>query len=325
MISADSPMSKLIDAFKGKRVLVLGDVMLDTFTWGEVNRISPEAPVPVVEVVRETHRPGGSANVAANIGALGGYPLTVAVIGQDAPAGELRSIFERDGLEASLLVEDSRITTLKTRIIANNQQVVRADREDRSALSDRVNRTLVERFLEALPQVEAIVVSDYDKGVVNSHVLGEVLPAAERAGVPVFLDPKVAHADYYRPATLVTPNHREAELLARLPIRDIGSLEEAGRALLTRFGCPWVLITRGKDGMSLFSSERIRHMPAKAREVFDVSGAGDTVVATLALAHAAGASIPEAARVANYAAGIVVGKMGTAVVSAAELRDLPAD
>lgn len=312
----------IIDRFRGKRVIVLGDVMLDAFTWGEVSRISPEAPVPVVRVVRETYRPGGSANVSANIRSLGGTPLTIAVIGSDATGERLRALFGTEGLEATLLVADARVTTLKTRIIANNQQVVRTDREDLTPLSGEVNRKLAGHFLTALAEADAIVVSDYDKGVVNGEILALVLPAAKSAGVPVFLDPKVSNRDYYKPITIVTPNAREAELISGVPIHDERSLESAGRALLARFECRWVLITRGKEGMSLFSDSAVHHMPAQAREVFDVSGAGDTVVATLALAHAAGADLPDAARMANFAAGIVVGKMGTAVVTAAELGEL---
>ena len=322
MNSPVRPLQERIQAFRGKCVIVLGDVMLDAFTWGQVTRISPEAPVPVVEVLGETYRPGGSANVSTNIRALGGRPLTVAVVGKDAPGRCLVSLFESEDLDAGLLVEDDRATTVKTRIIAHNQQVVRTDREDRAPLSGLVKQALVDRFLGALPQADAVVVSDYDKGVVGQEVLRQVLPAAERARIPVFLDPKVPHADYYRPVTVITPNIREAELLTGRPIRDTAGVEEAGRALLDRFGCPWVLITRGKEGMSLFRTGAVHHFPAVAREVFDVSGAGDTVVATLALARAGGADVPEAARLANHAAGIVVGKIGTAVVTRDELRDL---
>lgn len=313
---------ELIEAFQGRRVIVLGDVMLDEFTWGQVSRISPEAPVPVVEVLGDTYRPGGSANVSANIRSLGGQPMTVAVIGRDNPGRRLLSLFENEGLDASLLVQDDRRTTQKTRIIAHNQQVVRADREDRTPLSATTRQALISAFMVALGKAQAVVVSDYDKGVVSRNLLEAVLPAAREAGVPTFLDPKVHHAEYYKPCTVITPNTPEAELLAGCAIRDRKSLEEAGQLLLSRFDCEWVLVTRGKDGMSLFSNSEIHHMSAAAREVFDVSGAGDTVIATLALAHAGGATLLEAARLANHAAGIVVGKIGTAVVTRAELKEL---
>src|SRR5205085_3068438 len=214
-------------------------------------------------------------------------------------------------------------TTLKTRIIAHSQQVVRADRESRQPVSPEVTAELAATFLQHLPAASAVVVSDYDKGVVNRDLLGEILPRARIAGVPVFLDPKVQHAGYYQPITMITPNQREAEMLTGLAIGDEPSLEEAGRKLLERFGCEFALITRGEGGMSLFNASggagasnggRSQHLPTFAREVFDVTGAGDTVIATLALAHAAGAGMEECAILANHAAGIAVGKVGTATV-----------
>jgi rfaE bifunctional protein kinase chain/domain len=309
-----------LPSFASKKVLVLGDLMLDEFTWGRVRRISPEAPVPVVEVDSDTYRPGGCANVSANVKALGGHPLTVGVIGRDDAADKLKALLNESEIDSHLLIEDDRPTTLKTRIMAHGQQVVRTDREDRSPLASAVIETLSKQFLSALEDADAVVVSDYDKGVVNAALLGAVLPGAEQAGVPVFLDPKVHHADYYRPVTLMTPNHRETELLSGMAIGDQSSLEEAGRALRERFGCPYFLITRGEDGMSLFDATDVHHIPASTREVFDVTGAGDTVIATLALAHASGATMKEAAWLANYAAGVVVGIVGTATLTQSELE-----
>jgi D-beta-D-heptose 7-phosphate kinase/D-beta-D-heptose 1-phosphate adenosyltransferase len=314
-------LEQILDNSRGKSVLVVGDIMLDEFTWGRVQRISPEAPVPVVEVIRETDGLGGAGNVAANIRALGGDPIMIGVIGQDAPGRRLESLFRDMGIDPDHLVSDERRTTLKTRIIANNQQVVRTDREDREPMSTRVNETLRQRFMELLPDTEAVVVSDYDKGVANKQLLGNILPGAARANVPVFLDPKVHHADYYMPTTVITPNQREAELLSGLAIVDAASLEDAGRHLLDRFGCTYVLITQGEAGMSLFKSDDTLHLPTAAREVFDVTGAGDTVIAGLALASAGGATMDEAAIVANHAAGLVVGKVGTATVTAQELLE----
>jgi D-beta-D-heptose 7-phosphate kinase/D-beta-D-heptose 1-phosphate adenosyltransferase len=312
---------QILADFLGKRVLVVGDVMLDEFTWGRVQRISPEAPVPVVEVMRETDGLGGAGNVAANIRALGGEPIMIGVIGRDAPADRLVSLFRELGINPGHLLADDRRTTLKTRIIANNQQVVRTDREDRTPISAKINETLRGRFLDLLPQADTVVISDYDKGIVNRQLLGDILPEAGRAGVPVFLDPKVHHANYYQPTTVITPNHREAELLAGLAIADETGLEEAGRRLLDRFKCNYVLITRGEAGMSLFHGTEAHHLPTAAREVFDVTGAGDTVIAGLALASAGGASMEEAALVANHAAGLVVGKVGTATVTQQELLE----
>jgi len=312
--------AQLISAFAGKRVLVLGDVMLDQFIWGKVRRISPEAPVPVVEVANETYHLGGAGNVAANIRALGGIPVPVGLIGEDFAADRLTDLLKTNGIEASgLLATPGRPTTIKTRIVAHGQQIVRADRESKAPLSSESNSALAAIFEKWLPSIGAVVVSDYDKGVVNRTLLGEVLPAADRARVAVLLDPKVHHADYYKPITLITPNHREAELLTGMSIENEDQLEDAGRRLLEKFECPYALITRGEEGMSLFFPGGSHHLPTFAREVFDVTGAGDTVIATLALAQAGGATMEESAILANHAAGLAVGKVGTATVSPAEL------
>jgi D-beta-D-heptose 7-phosphate kinase/D-beta-D-heptose 1-phosphate adenosyltransferase len=276
----------------------------------------------VVQVIEETYRLGGSANVAANIRALEGTPVPIGVVGSDAAAGRIDELLRESQIEARGLLRTNRRTTLKTRVIAHSQQVVRADRETREALSPEWNRNLAGLFLDYLPRAAAVIISDYDKGVVNRELLSAILPEARRAGVPVYLDPKVHHADYYRPITLITPNHREAELLTGMVIDGDEALEEAGRRLLQRFECEYALITRGEQGMSLFSASedsRPHHLPTFAREVFDVTGAGDTVIGTLALAQAAGATVEESAILANHAAGIVVGKVGTATVSRSEL------
>lgn len=320
MTITQSRADQLISSFAGRRILVLGDLMLDEFIWGKVRRISPEAPVPVVEVARESYHLGGSGNVAANLRALDGIPIPIGLVGEDFAASRLVDLLTRSGIEPSgLIAEAGRPTTVKTRIIAHSQQIVRADRESRTPLSDARNAALRHAFLKWLPSCAAVVVSDYDKGVVNRSLLSDVLPEAERAGIPVLLDPKVHHADYYRPITLITPNQREAELLTGMSIDNDSQLEAAGRLLLQKFGCPYALITRGEEGMSLFSSGGSQHLPTFAREVFDVTGAGDTVIATLALALAAGAAMEESAILANHAAGLVVGKVGTATVNRTEL------
>ena len=312
-------IEQLLNRFAANTIVIVGDVMLDEFIWGRVHRISPEAPVPVVEVLDETYHMGGSANVAANIRGLEGTPIPIGVLGRDSAADRVLDLLRQSGIEVSGLVRDDRPTTLKTRIIAQNQQVVRTDRESRKALSPQINADLASAFLRHLPQAKAVIVSDYDKGVVNRELLSAILPNARSAGVPVFLDPKVPHADYYRPITLITPNQREAELLTGTAIEDERGLEDAGRKLLEKFECEYALITRGEEGMSLFSGSGSRHLPTFAREVFDVTGAGDTVIATLALAWAGGGTMEESAILANHAAGIVVGKVGIATVSQSEL------
>jgi rfaE bifunctional protein kinase chain/domain len=314
--------TQILDAFPGKAILIVGDVMLDEFIWGKVARISPEAPVPVVDVLRETYRLGGSANVASNIGGLDGTPIPIGVIGQDSASARIQKLLREDQIETSGLIQADRPTTLKTRIIAHNQQVVRADRESRKPFPAELNRELTTLFMRYLPQSTAVIISDYDKGVVNRELMATILPKARSAGVPVYLDPKVHHADYYRPITMITPNHREAEMLASTVIDSESALEEAGRKLLQRFECEYALITRGEEGMSLFSASMNKgshHLPTFAREVFDVTGAGDTVIAAIALARAGGATMEEAAVIANHAAGLVVGKVGTATVSRSEL------
>jgi len=314
-------VEQIINGFSGKTILILGDVMLDEFIWGNVARISPEAPVPVVEVVGETYRLGGSANVAANIRALDGKPVPIGVIGRDPASERIEELLHESKIEATGLARMDRPTTLKTRIIAHSQQIVRADRENRKPLSSELSRELADLFLKHLSQAAAVIVSDYDKGVVSRELLSVALPKARSANVPIYLDPKVHHADYYTPITLITPNQREAELLTGITIDRHAALEQAGRKLLQQFECEFALITRGEGGMSLFtaSGNRSHHMPTFAREVFDVTGAGDTVIATLALARAGGATMEEAAIMANHAAGIVVGKLGTATLSRSEL------
>ena len=312
-------VEQLLENFNGKTIVVLGDMMLDEFVWGKVRRISPEAPVPVVEVIEETYRLGGAGNVAANLQALGATPIPVGLIGRDRAAERFVQLMQSLDIDVSQLRSDDRPTTLKTRILAHNQQIVRADRENRSPLSSALNKSLESVVQEALQSADAMIVSDYDKGVVNRELMQAVLPQARDAGVAVLLDPKVHHADYYHPTTMITPNHQEAELLTGMSISNAEMLETAGRKLLEKFRCEYVLITRGEEGMSLFSTTGSTHLPTFARQVFDVTGAGDTVIATLAAAYAGGASMEESAILANHAAGIVVGKVGTATVSRSEL------
>ena len=315
-------VNQILTAFSGKTILILGDIMLDEFIWGNVARISPEAPVPVVQVISETYKLGGSANVAANIRRLEGIPVPFGVVGRDAASERVEALLRESNVITDGILRADRPTTVKTRIIAHSQQVVRTDRESKKPLSSELNRDLIALFLDHLGQAAAVIISDYDKGVVNRELLSAILPKARTAGVPVYLDPKVHHAEYYRPITVITPNQREAELLTGTEIDGEVALEQAGRKLLERFDCEYALVTRGEQGMSLFGASTrssSQHLPTFAREVFDVTGAGDTVIAMLALAQAGGATMEEAAVLANHAAGIVVGKIGTATVSQFEL------
>ncbi len=311
----------LTGAFPAQRVVVLGDLMLDRFIWGAVRRISPEAPVPVVEVDRESQHLGGAGNVVANIVALGAFAVPAGVTGDDSNADLLDAEFRRAGADTGAIVRDpSRPTTTKTRILAHSQQVVRADRERRHPLPDDVAEALLAAFERALEGASAVVVSDYDKGLLGGCVLARALALANSCGIPVCLDPKVRRFSEYRPVTVITPNHHEAEAASGLPAGTDEEIEECGRRLHHMLGGPAVLITRGESGMTLVDAgDSALHVPTMAREVFDVTGAGDTVIATLALSLAAGASMHEAAVLSNVAAGVVVGKVGTATLSPAEL------
>jgi D-glycero-beta-D-manno-heptose-7-phosphate kinase len=311
----------LFVAMEGKRVLVLGDVMLDEFIWGNVVRISPEAPVPVVEVTDQSFHVGGAGNVACNVRALGGVAVMIGVIGTDAAGQRVRDALAAAGVDGSLAVSDrGRPTTVKTRIIAHHQQVVRADRERSDDVPDTVEDDLLERVGTALPSCDAVVLSDYQKGVLTPRVMRSVLSLARRHRVPTLVDPKVHHFPLYRRVTLLTPNQAEAELATGIRIRREADLQAAGRRILALLGAKAVLVTRGEHGMSLFQPRTAPvHVPTSAREVFDVTGAGDTVIATLGLALSSGASLVEAAMLANFAAGVVVGKLGTATATVAEV------
>ena len=304
----------LLKAMRGRRILILGDVMLDEFIWGRVARISPEAPVPVVEVTGQSFHLGGAGNVAANVRSLGGEAALAAVVGADEAGGRIEEALAKTGIASCLERAGSgRPTTVKTRVVAHNQQVVRTDREDTSDVDRETEAALVETLRRELPTCEALVISDYQKGTVTASLLRKTLPLARRRGVPVFVDPKPRHFLRYRGVALVTPNQVETELATGLSLGDDDALVSAGRRILSQLRCRAALVTRGEHGMSLFERGRHPvHVSASAREVFDVTGAGDSVIATMALAVVAGATLPEASVLANCAAGVVVGKVGTA-------------
>jgi D-beta-D-heptose 7-phosphate kinase/D-beta-D-heptose 1-phosphate adenosyltransferase len=310
----------LLNSMSGQRVLVLGDVMLDQFLWGTVSRISPEAPVPVVQVNSQSFHLGGAANVATNVRSLGGHAVVVGVVGRDAEADHVRAALAKAGIADALATDVRRPTTLKTRIVAHHQQVVRADREVADEVPAGVEDALVMRLKDALPRCGAVVLSDYQKGVVTARVMKALTAAARRARVPVLVDPKVRRFALYRGVAVVTPNQLEAEQATGVRIRSDEDLRTAGAKILRLLRCGAALITRGEHGMTLFEKdEKPVHLPTAAREVFDVTGAGDTVIATLGLARAAGAPLVDAARLANHAAGVVVGKLGTAVATPDEI------
>jgi D-glycero-beta-D-manno-heptose-7-phosphate kinase len=311
---------EIISSFKGKTILVVGDVMLDEYIWGEVERISPEAPVPVVRVKNETWVLGGAANVAHNISSLGGRAVIAGVIGDDSPGRKLSALLQKNGIDArGLVVDQVRPTVTKSRILAGHQQVVRIDREVSHDINDDPRTDILKSIHLMIDEIDGIILEDYAKGVINQELIRELIDLAESRNIFIVVDPNSYRHFLYNGASLVTPNHKEAVEAAGLG-REV-ELEELGRSLLKKWGSKAVLITLGEDGMCLFEEGKESfHIPTIAQEVFDVSGAGDTVIGTVSLSLAAGFELAEAAGLANYAAGVVVGKLGTAMVTPDELR-----
>jgi len=314
-------LREVVARFPGRRVLVVGDLMLDRYLWGRVDRISPEAPVPVVEIERETFSLGGAGNVAANLHALGAEPVLIGAVGEDEDGARLVATLKQRGVGTAGLVHDrGRPTTVKTRIIAHAQQVVRADRESRTDLAGKAAEALLARIGAEMPDCQAMIVSDYAKGVVTRPLLEQGLARARAHKLPVCVDPKESHIEAYRGVSILTPNQHEAGYMQGRRITDESSLREVGWGLQKRLDAEAVLVTRGPEGMSLFEKGgRYTHLPTVAREVYDVTGAGDTVVSVVALALAAGADYPTASYLSNHGAGIVIREVGTATLSREQL------
>ena len=334
-------LKSLVPRLRGKRVGVLGDIMLDRYLWGHATRLSPEAAVPVVDFAEQSECLGGSGNVAANLAALGARVECFAAIGNDEPGSALRKCLRDLNItDKGVLADGHRVTTVKTRIIARQQQIVRVDRERREPLRPPTEERLLRSLLATLKRLDALVLSDYDKGLLTDNLAERVLHACHQYHVPVFVGPKRSKLYSYRGARAIVCNAGEAGSFVNRSLSDDKSVEEAGRALLAHFGSSAVLITRGGKGMSLIeeASPRALHIPATGfevtyarvgqiavdrnaagRQVFDVTGAGDTVLSVLALAAAAGASLSDAAILGNAAAGVAVSKLGTATVTPQEL------
>jgi D-beta-D-heptose 7-phosphate kinase/D-beta-D-heptose 1-phosphate adenosyltransferase len=301
-------------------VLVVGDAMVDKFIIGSVTRISPEAPVPVVAFHHDMYRIGGAANVASNVVALGAQATLVAVTGCDDAGATLAQACREAGIAPWLVGDSGRPTTTKTRVVTSrNQQVARIDYESDAEIAGEIEDRTIAEILKHAGRSSAVIVSDYMKGCVTRRVMEVIVGKAAERGIPVLVDPKIPHLDYYRGTTIVTPNHHEAETATHRRVRSENDARDAARIFRDRAGCRDVLMTRGDQGIWLLSSGLEGHLPASAREVADVTGAGDTVIATLAVALGSGARLDEAARLANEAAGIVVGKFGPATTSTTEL------
>lgn len=314
-----SALAALVDAFSAARVACVGDAMLDRYVYGTVERVSPEAPIPVLRIAEETTTLGGAGNVARNLAALGTSVALVAVLGDDQAAHDIERLLAELKIEAKLVRDKERPTTIKTRYVAAGQQLLRADRESDAALTTASGSRILERAESAIANAAVVVLSDYGKGMVTDAGCARLIAAARAAGKPVIVDPKGPNFAKYRGASVVTPNRRELAEAIRMPVGTLAEVEAAAERARAESEIEAVLVTLSADGMLLVDAAGTQHLPAEAREVFDVSGAGDTVAATLAAALAVGASLVDAARLANVAAGIVVAKRGTAVTLASEL------
>ena len=305
-------LTSLCDQFVGKRVVVVGDLMLDRYFWGTVGRISPEAPVPVVEVDSESTRLGGAANVANNIASLGGVPIMVGVVGDDDAGEILKSIVQDQGFPTSgIILDESRPTTLKTRVIAHNQHVVRIDHEVKTEISEDVQQKILKSIEQQIDSIDGIILEDYNKGVLGKSLIVRILEMAKKKRKIVTVDPKFNNFFVYKDVTVFKPNRKETEEALGARLQTDTSIEKAGKELLHRLNAENVLLTLGEKGMTLFERDgTITNVPTAARKVADVSGAGDTVVSTLTVALAAGADIRESATLANVAGGIVCGEVG---------------
>jgi rfaE bifunctional protein kinase chain/domain len=316
-------LRQYLQRFPQASLLVIGDLILDHYVMGRVSRISPEAPVPVVHVESETLRLGGAANVFNNILALGGKADLCGVIGADESGRLLlKELGKSRSGRGGVIIDQDRPTTRKSRVIAHNQQIVRYDMEGRQELKGTLQKRLLRYVESRIRELSCLVVSDYAKGVVSAALMAELTRMAALRKIPIVVDPKVEHFGYYKGVTVITPNHLEATQAAGLHGDDDRTIDQGGAVIRQRLGCQSVLITRGEKGMSLYEGEGTPwHLPTQARQVYDVTGAGDTVIGTLALALATGASMREAATLANHAAGIVVGMVGTATVSPKQLLE----
>lgn len=312
-----------LDSFKKQTILVIGDTMVDKFIWGKVVRISPEAPVPVVEITKETETLGGAGNVANNITSLGAKAIIISAIGEDNTGRSMIDMLKEKSINPDYLVYDRyRPTIIKTRIIATNQQVVRVDREIKGVFSSSTESKIIKNIESLIPNADGVILSDYGKGVVSRKVLKRTIDLARKHKIPVTVDPKIENFKKYKKVTTMTPNTKEAiEGMNAKNISCERDVEILGQKILKTLDSDSVLITRGEMGMTLIQpNNKVTTIPTRAKEVYDVTGAGDTVISTMTLALAAKADLVSAAEIANFAAGIVVGKVGTATTNPAELK-----
>jgi len=316
-------LSTLISSFKKQSILVVGDIMIDKFIWGKVGRISPEAPVPVVEITKETETLGGAGNVANNITSLGAKAYMISAVGEDSTRDSLLGLLAEKNINSEYLVYDAhRPTIIKTRIIAASQQVVRVDKEIKGCFAHSTESKIIKNIENLIPKVNGVIISDYGKGVVSQKVLKRVIALSKKHKIPVTVDPKIENFKKYKKVTTITPNTKEAiEGMNARNVSTDADIENLGKKILKTLNSESVLITRSEKGMTLIEHNgKVTNIPTRAKEVYDVTGAGDTVISTMTLALAANADLVSASEVANFAAGIVVGKIGTATVTPEELN-----
>lgn len=314
----------LFENFNTKNIIIIGDLMLDRYLCGTVQRISPEAPVPVVEIESEFARLGGAANVANNIASLGANPIALGVVGDDASGQEIRAIFEEQGFSTSGIVTDpARCTTEKTRLIAHNQHVVRTDRETKTEIDDKILKKIIDAFKAHLPEADAIILQDYNKGLITKKLIREIIALCRKHDKLVMVDPKFQHFFDYKDVALIKPNKKEAEQILGTHLTTEAEIIAAGKEIKKRLNCAHVLITLSAQGMCLFNGgDQALFIPTTARKVHDVSGAGDTVISVLSVVMSSGASISEAAKLANYAAGLVCEEVGVVPINKEKFLNL---
>jgi rfaE bifunctional protein kinase chain/domain len=321
---SEGRLKKLGRAFKGKRIAIVGDMMIDRYYWGSVGRVSPEAPVPVVDVSSESTRLGGAANVANNVQTLGGEPLLIGLVGNDHEGESLKALLKEQGMaDSGIVVDRGRRTTTKTRVIAHGQHVVRVDQESKENCSEEIEQKIIDALRKNLKKIDALILEDYNKGVVTKSVIHETIELARKNDTIIAVDPKFENFFEYKNVTVFKPNLREIEEALGGRLRTVHDLVRAGNRMIRELSAANVLVTRGEEGMSLFESGgAVTHIQTMADNVQDVSGAGDTVIATLTMALAAGATVREAAVLANYAGGIVVGSVGIVPIQLSELLEV---
>ena len=314
-------LNELKKGFDGKRIAVIGDMMLDGYFWGDVKRISPEAPVPVLEVEEEFFRFGGAANVAFNILTLGGIPVPIGVIGYDNYGTIFSSLIKEKNIEDDgIIIDDERPTTTKTRVIANSQHVVRIDKESKAYINGKIEQKILTYLESVLDKLDGIILQDYNKGILTASLISKIISLAKKKNILVTVDPKFDNFFEYKNVTVFKPNRKETESVLGMKIKTDKDISSAGEKLLHMLNSDYVLLTLGEGGIAVFKKgDKERRMPTKARKVADVSGAGDTVISTLTIGLAAGADIYEACFLANYAAGVVCGEVGIVPIEKAKL------